>query len=306
MERRKRFRSTAELCLFLTLLLASLRHLSALSVTVHESECVYEYVLYEGDTVSGNFVVVDHDIFWSSDHPGIDFTVRPFDPSISVRSRVFVIAWILPTPFFWNLELGLLCFECVWFRCFDLWEDKLIRWLWKIKKFAVGCRFYLFFKDLTAIVCDWNRFLFMNFGIWWDFGVRFLWFCKFVDAFWMILRGYYWVRSGFGYGCFSSPIERCTIWLWKCFYVCVVLKPTSRTGQFASEFGQQHQFCWHLLLLIFLLSYPSLWFVIFGQSHASNDIIYWFKWTRCTWGMDISISVCFWVFIDFFNFLFVR
>lgn len=50
--------------------------ISSLSVTVNELECVYEYVLYEGDTVSGNFVVVDHDIFWSSDHPGIDFTVR--------------------------------------------------------------------------------------------------------------------------------------------------------------------------------------------------------------------------------------
>ncbi|KAK9073890.1 hypothetical protein SSX86_006484 [Deinandra increscens subsp. villosa] len=49
--------------------------LSALSVTVNDVECVYEYVLYEGDTVSGNFVVVDHDIFWSSDHPGIDFIV---------------------------------------------------------------------------------------------------------------------------------------------------------------------------------------------------------------------------------------
>lgn len=49
--------------------------LSALSVTVNDVECVYEYVLYEGDSVSGNFVVVDHDIFWSSDHPGIDFTV---------------------------------------------------------------------------------------------------------------------------------------------------------------------------------------------------------------------------------------
>ncbi|CAI8586382.1 unnamed protein product [Vicia faba] len=42
---------------------------------VNEVECLYEYVLYEGDTVSGNFVVVDHDIFWSSDHPGIDFKV---------------------------------------------------------------------------------------------------------------------------------------------------------------------------------------------------------------------------------------
>lgn len=48
---------------------------SALSVTVNDVECVYEYVLYEGDTVSGNFVVVDHDIFWSSDHPGIDLVV---------------------------------------------------------------------------------------------------------------------------------------------------------------------------------------------------------------------------------------
>lgn len=50
-------------------------NVSALSVTVNDVECVYEYVLYEGDTVSGNFVVVDHDIFWSSDHPGIDFIV---------------------------------------------------------------------------------------------------------------------------------------------------------------------------------------------------------------------------------------
>lgn len=49
--------------------------LSSLSVTVNDVECVYEYVIYEGDTVSGNFVVVDHDIFWNTDHPGIDFTV---------------------------------------------------------------------------------------------------------------------------------------------------------------------------------------------------------------------------------------
>ncbi|PSS33835.1 Transmembrane emp24 domain-containing protein [Actinidia chinensis var. chinensis] len=56
------------------LLLSFVRDLSALSVTVNDVECVSEYVIYEGDTVSGNFVVVDHDIFWSSDHPGIDFT----------------------------------------------------------------------------------------------------------------------------------------------------------------------------------------------------------------------------------------
>ncbi|EOY05801.1 hypothetical protein QUC31_016592 [Theobroma cacao] len=61
--------------LMVLLLLNWVSNVSSLSVTVNEVECVYEYVLYEGDTVSGNFVVVDHDIFWSSDHPGIDFTV---------------------------------------------------------------------------------------------------------------------------------------------------------------------------------------------------------------------------------------
>jgi hypothetical protein len=48
----------------------------ALSVTVTDTECIHEFVPYEGDSVTGNFVVVDHDIFWSSDHPGIDLTVR--------------------------------------------------------------------------------------------------------------------------------------------------------------------------------------------------------------------------------------
>ncbi|TYI06132.1 hypothetical protein ES332_A10G136600v1 [Gossypium tomentosum] len=62
----------ALICLFL---FNWARNVSSLSVTVSDMECVYEYVLYEGDTISGNFVVVDHDIFWSSDHPGIDFTV---------------------------------------------------------------------------------------------------------------------------------------------------------------------------------------------------------------------------------------
>lgn len=59
----------------LLLLLSCISNVSCLSVTVNTVECVYEYVLYEGDTISGNFVVVDHDIFWSSDHPGIDFVV---------------------------------------------------------------------------------------------------------------------------------------------------------------------------------------------------------------------------------------
>lgn len=60
---------------FMCLTVSFFARIESLSVTVNDVECVYEYVLYEGDTVSGNFVVVDHDIFWNSDHPGIDFTV---------------------------------------------------------------------------------------------------------------------------------------------------------------------------------------------------------------------------------------
>lgn len=65
----------AGLWLLIGLLVGHARHISALSVTVNDEECVYEYVVYDGDTVSGNFVVVDHDIFWTPEHPGIDFTV---------------------------------------------------------------------------------------------------------------------------------------------------------------------------------------------------------------------------------------
>ncbi|MQL80772.1 hypothetical protein Taro_013221 [Colocasia esculenta] len=78
MEGAMRRSAAAPLLLLLMLLAAGRdgpRRASALSVTVQEQECVYEYVLYEGDTVFGNFVVVDHDIFWNSDHPGIDFVV---------------------------------------------------------------------------------------------------------------------------------------------------------------------------------------------------------------------------------------
>ncbi|KAM7462861.1 hypothetical protein LguiA_030982 [Lonicera macranthoides] len=75
MERRERMKFSKVYAMVTLLLFSFVRDISALSVTVNDVECVYEYVLYEGDTVSGNFVVVDHDIFWSSDHPGIDFIV---------------------------------------------------------------------------------------------------------------------------------------------------------------------------------------------------------------------------------------
>ncbi|RDX78906.1 Transmembrane emp24 domain-containing protein p24beta3, partial [Mucuna pruriens] len=50
-------------------------HSFALSISLYDVECVSEHVIHDGDTISGNFVVIDYDIFWSSDHPGIDFTV---------------------------------------------------------------------------------------------------------------------------------------------------------------------------------------------------------------------------------------
>ncbi|KAH0468097.1 hypothetical protein IEQ34_003130 [Dendrobium chrysotoxum] len=75
MECRKRSCRNWGLFLLLILLAGWPRRLSALSVTVTGTECVYEFVAFDGDTVSGNFVVVDHDIFWGSDHPGLDLTV---------------------------------------------------------------------------------------------------------------------------------------------------------------------------------------------------------------------------------------
>jgi hypothetical protein len=75
MERAQGKRNAKMLMVFMCLIFIFVDRIESLSVTVNEVECLYEYVLYEGDTVSGNFVVVDHDIFWSSDHPGIDFSV---------------------------------------------------------------------------------------------------------------------------------------------------------------------------------------------------------------------------------------
>ncbi|KAJ6800666.1 transmembrane emp24 domain-containing protein p24beta3 [Iris pallida] len=72
---KKRSTLLFETILLLLLLVGSPLRLSALSITVNDVECVYEFVLFEGDTVSGNFVVVDHDVFWGSDHPGIDLVV---------------------------------------------------------------------------------------------------------------------------------------------------------------------------------------------------------------------------------------
>lgn len=95
---------------------------SALSVTVNDVECVYEYVLYEGDTVSGNFVVVDHDIFWSSDHPGIDLVVR-FSPFIQFLYLYIFISFLISWGIIW-LTFGL------------YWDLKLLEfstWFWFLR-----------------------------------------------------------------------------------------------------------------------------------------------------------------------------
>ncbi|XP_031474084.1 transmembrane emp24 domain-containing protein p24beta3-like [Nymphaea colorata] len=48
---------------------------SALTVTLNDVECISEYVISEGDIMSGSFVVDDHDAFWRYDQTGIDFSV---------------------------------------------------------------------------------------------------------------------------------------------------------------------------------------------------------------------------------------
>lgn len=60
----------------LTLTLTLLQPAQALRITVQATECVWEEVEYDGDIITGNFVVVDHEIFWGSDHPGIELVVR--------------------------------------------------------------------------------------------------------------------------------------------------------------------------------------------------------------------------------------
>ncbi|XP_031287124.1 transmembrane emp24 domain-containing protein p24beta3-like [Pistacia vera] len=66
---------SAEICLILAFILSFIRHVCTVSINVNEVECVYEEILHEGDAVSGSFVVLDHEIFWTSDHPGIEMTV---------------------------------------------------------------------------------------------------------------------------------------------------------------------------------------------------------------------------------------
>ncbi|KAM1141075.1 hypothetical protein ACFX13_041805 [Malus domestica] len=61
MEKRKQF-ETAKICVaygFLMIFIGNDNVAIALSITVTKLECVSEQVMYEGDTVSGNFVAMD-------------------------------------------------------------------------------------------------------------------------------------------------------------------------------------------------------------------------------------------------------
>ncbi|MDV3195264.1 MAG: hypothetical protein Q8881_03370 [Sweet potato little leaf phytoplasma] len=52
-----------------------IHQVDALAITLKDVECLYENVSYTGDIVFGNFVIMDHHVFWRSNHPRIDFSV---------------------------------------------------------------------------------------------------------------------------------------------------------------------------------------------------------------------------------------
>jgi len=46
--------------------------------TITHQECVYEEVQFDGDHVSGSFVVVDHGLAWNSGEEGVELVVSSF------------------------------------------------------------------------------------------------------------------------------------------------------------------------------------------------------------------------------------
>lgn len=53
----------------------------ALMTTITHQECVFEEVEYDGDLVSGSFVVIDHGLSWN-DEPGVELAVGQNNPRI--------------------------------------------------------------------------------------------------------------------------------------------------------------------------------------------------------------------------------
>lgn len=61
----------------------------ALVLTVQETECVWEDVEHDMDVISGNFVVLDHEVFWGGDHPGVELTVCELETLIPSFAEFF-------------------------------------------------------------------------------------------------------------------------------------------------------------------------------------------------------------------------
>lgn len=106
MEGRQKEWNGKALMLMGLLLVSFVGKIASLSVTVNDIECIYEYVLYEDDTISGNFVVVDHDIFWGSDHPGLDLIVSSSFPKTQLHRGLSQIGIL---GFLWGTNLWGFC-----------------------------------------------------------------------------------------------------------------------------------------------------------------------------------------------------
>lgn len=61
----------------------------ALMTTVLQQECVFEEVGYDGDLVSGSFVVIDHGLSWSDD-PGVELVVGKPNPSLTASLLAYL------------------------------------------------------------------------------------------------------------------------------------------------------------------------------------------------------------------------
>lgn len=102
-------------------------HSHALLMTVHNTECVWEDVEFDGDVVSGNFVVLDQEVFWGSEHPGIELIVCTLT-SLALFSLLsfLLFQFVLMYPLWFVLFCLFLFFYFLFFlivnRCFSFFS----------------------------------------------------------------------------------------------------------------------------------------------------------------------------------------
>lgn len=113
------FLATMERWIVALLVLATITSRShALVLTVQNTECVWEDVEYEYDIISGNFVVLDHEVFWGADHPGIELLVRASDsPPPSFSMKLGILYFLAPSGILALLLIGRVSFLINWFFC---------------------------------------------------------------------------------------------------------------------------------------------------------------------------------------------